>query len=115
MELNRIPEALIRNLQNLREKVEKIQSTYSYSVEGRTGYRRPVEVALRGGTLPEQLSRLRGSVSRYQGAPTHTQIEHFQEIKSVLEPLLARAQELRRIDLPELNRRLNSLNYPVIR
>jgi hypothetical protein len=34
---------------------------------GRTGYRRPVPVALRGGRLPEQLSRLRGSVIRYRG------------------------------------------------
>jgi hypothetical protein len=108
-------QALIRKLRDVARKVEKIQTAYSYSVEGRTGYRRPVMVALRGGTLPEQLSRLRGSVSRYQGPPTQTQIEHFNEIKGVVEPLLDLATEIRETDIPELNRMLNALNFPVIK
>ena len=108
-------QALSRRLQGIKQKVEKIQTAYSYSVEGRTGYRRPVLVALRGGTLPEQLSRLRGSVSRYQGAPTQTQVDHFREIKRAVEPLLALAAEIRESDVPEVNRMLNALNFPVIK
>ncbi len=96
-------------------KVEKIRSSYSYSVEGATGYKRPVLVALRGGTLPEQLSRLRGEVSRYQGAPTQTQIDQFADIKQTVTPLLDMAAELREQDIPEINRLLNGLNYPVIK
>jgi photosystem II stability/assembly factor-like uncharacterized protein len=108
-------QGLNRKLRDIKQKVEKIQKAYSYSVEGRTGYRRPVTVALRGGTLPEQLSRLRGSVSRYQGAPTQTQIDHFNEIKRAVEPLLDLASEIREADIPEVNRMLNAVNFPVIK
>ena len=102
-------------MKDIRAKVDKIQKTYSRSVEGRTGYRRPVMVALRGGTLPEQLSRLRGSVSRYQGAPAQNQIDHFNAIKNRVEPLLQAAAEIRQQDIPEINRMLNALNFPVIK
>ncbi len=107
--------ALSEKLQAIQKEVKIIRTTYSYSVEGRTGYRRPVMVALRGGTLPEQLSRLRGSVSRYQGAPTQTQIDHFSYIKGVVEPLLQTAAEIRDRDIPELNRMLNAQDFPVIK
>ncbi|MFA9455090.1 MAG: hypothetical protein ACERK6_14385, partial [Candidatus Aminicenantaceae bacterium] len=107
--------ALSEKLKEMKEKVTDIREAYSYSVEGRTGYRRPVSVALRGGTLPEQLSRLRGSVSRYQGAPTQTQIDHFNNLKGVVEPLLQTAAELRERDIPGINRMLNALDFPVIK
>jgi hypothetical protein len=108
-------QALAGKLEAVKTKVAHIRETYSYSVAGRTGYRRPVMVALRGGTLPEQLSRLRGSVSRYQGAPTRTQISHFNEIKNRVEPLLQTAAEIREKDIPEINRMLNALDFPVIK
>ncbi len=108
-------QALTEKIQAVKKKVAAIREAYSYSVEGRTGYRRPVMVALRGGTLPEQLSRLRGSVSRYQGAPTQTQIDHFSNIKGVVEPMLQAAAEIRQKDIPEINRMLNALNFPVIK
>jgi photosystem II stability/assembly factor-like uncharacterized protein len=107
--------ALSEKLKEMKKKVTDIREAYSYSVEGRTGYRRPVSVALRGGTLPEQLSRLRGSVSRYQGAPTQTQIDHFNNLKGVVEPLLQTAAELRERDIPGINRMLNALDFPVIK
>jgi hypothetical protein len=108
-------QALTDKLQAVKKKVAVIREAYSYSVEGRTGYRRPVMVALRGGTLPEQLSRLRGSVSRYQGAPAQNQIDHFNAIKNRVEPLLQAAAEIRQQDIPEINRMLNALNFPVIK
>jgi photosystem II stability/assembly factor-like uncharacterized protein len=108
-------QALTELLQAVKKKVAVIREAYSYSVAGRAGYRRPVSVALRGGTLPEQFSRLRGSVSRYQGAPTQTQIDHFANMKNKVEPLLQEAAEIRERKIPEINRKLNALNFPVIK
>lgn len=102
-------------LKNLKLKVGQIQEAYSYSVEGATGYRRPVVVALRGGTVPEQISRLRGSVSRYQGAPTQTQIEQYNDIKSTVFPLLELADEIQKTDIPKLNLLLNEVKFPFIK
>ena len=107
--------ALQEKLRTVLQDVEEISGAYSYSVEGRTGYRRPVQVALRGGTLPEQLSRLRGSVIRYQGAPTQTEIDQFNDIKSGVEPLFALAAQLKESRIPELNRMLNALDFPIIK
>ena len=102
-------------LNDLKSKVGQIQETYSYSVEGATGYRRPVIVALRGGTLPEQISRLRESVSRYQGAPTQTQIDQYNDIKSTVTPLLELADEIQKTDIPKLNLLLNEVKFPFIK
>ncbi len=102
-------------LKEIKSKVDQIQEAYSYSVEGATGYRRPVIVALRGGTLPEQISRLRGSISRYQGAPTQTQIDQFDDIKSKVTPLLEMAAEIQNTDIPKLNALLNEMKFPFIK
>ena len=72
-------------------------------------------VALRGGTLPEQISRLRYSILSYQGAPTQTQIAQFEDIKQVMQPLLDIAEEIKTKDIPELNILLNELKFPVIK
>ncbi len=102
-------------LNDLKSKVGQIQETYSYSVEGATGYRRPVIVALRGGTLPEQISRLRGSVSRYQGAPTQTQIDQYNNFKSEVTPLFEMAAEIQKTDIPKLNTLLIEAKFPFIK
>jgi hypothetical protein len=106
---------LSAKMEDIRVKVDNIQKAYSRSVEGRTGYKRPVLVALRGGTLPEQISRLQYSVMGYQGAPTKTQIDRFQNIKQVMQPLLDLAEELKTKDVPELNALLNELKFPIIK
>ena len=108
-------ERVSAKMKGIRSKVEKIQKAYSRSVEGRTGYKRPVLVALWGGTLPEQISRLRYSILSYQGAPTQTQIDQFENIKQVMQPLLDLAEEIKTKDIPELNSLLNELEYPVIK
>jgi hypothetical protein len=108
-------ERLSTKMKDIRAKVDKIQKAYSRSVEGRTGYKRPVIVALRGGTLPEQISRLQYSVMGYQGAPTQTQIDRFENIKQVMQPLLDLAEMLKTKDIPELNALLNELKFPVIK
>jgi hypothetical protein len=101
-------------MKDIRAKVDKIQKAYSRSVEGRTGYKRPVLVALRGGTLPEQISRLQYSVMGYKGAPTQTQIDRFENIKHVMQPLLELEETLKTKDIPQLNALLNELKFPVI-
>lgn len=106
---------LSEKMKDMRVKVEKIQKSYSRSVEGRTGYKRPVLVALRGGTLPEQISRLQYSVMGFQGAPTQTQIDHFEYIKRAMQPLLDLAETLKTKDIPELNSLLIELRFPVIK
>ena len=106
---------LDEKLTDIRAKVAKIQKAYSRSVEGRTGYKRPVLVALRGGTLPEQISRLQYSVMGYQGAPTQTQIDRFEDIRRAMQPLLDLAEMLKARDIPELNVLLNELKFPVIK
>jgi len=108
-------ERLNVKMKDIRAKVDKIQKAYSRSVEGRTGYKRPVMVALRGGTLPEQISRLSSSIMRYQGAPTKTQIDRFENIKQIMQPLLDIAEMLKTTDIPELNALLNELNFPVVK
>ncbi len=111
-----IKDARLREkIEDMRTKVERIQKGYSRSVEGRTGYKRPVIVALRGGTLPEQISRLQFSIMGYQGAPTETQIAQFENIKQAMQPLLDLAESLKTKDIPELNAILNELNFPVIK
>ncbi|MFC2161741.1 WD40/YVTN/BNR-like repeat-containing protein [Acidobacteriota bacterium] len=106
---------LEKMLNDLKSKVSHIQEAYSYSVEGATGYRRPVIVALRGGTLPEQVSRLRSSVSRYQGAPSQTQIDQYNDIKSTVTPLFELADEIQKTDIPTLNTLLNEMKFPFIK
>jgi hypothetical protein len=108
-------ERLSARLKDIRAKTDKIQKSYSMNVEGRTGYKRPVLVALRGGTLPEQLARLRSSIMGYQGAPTQTQIDQFEDIKKAVNPLLETADILKTKDIPELNALLNELDFPVIK
>jgi photosystem II stability/assembly factor-like uncharacterized protein len=108
-------ERLSAKLKDIRAKADKIRNSYSRSVEGRTGYKRPVTVALRGGTLPEQIARLRYSIIGYQGAPTQTQIDQFEDIKRAVQPLLGIAQALKTTDIPGLNALLNELNFPVIK
>ncbi|MCJ7579142.1 MAG: hypothetical protein MUP98_01240 [Candidatus Aminicenantes bacterium] len=102
-------------LNSLKSEVAQIQEAYSTSVEGATGYRRPVAVALRGGTLPEQISRLRGSVSGYQGAPSQTQIEQFTDIKTKVAPLFEMAIKIQKTDIPKLNLLLNEVKFPFIK
>jgi hypothetical protein len=108
-------ERLSTMMKDIRAKVDKIQKAYSRSVEGRTGYKRPVIVALRGGTLPEQISRLQYSVMGYQGAPTQTMIDRFENIKNAMQPLLDLADELKTKDIPGLNTLLNELKFPIIK
>lgn len=107
--------SLIEKLNALKAKVNGVLEVYSYSPEGASGYRRPVKVALRGGMLPEQLSGLRGAISSWQGAPTQTQIDQFEEIKGILIPLLEREKEIRARDIPELNRMLNENGFPFLK
>ena len=112
---NIVRQDLTDTLMNVKKEVGAIQEAYSYSVEGATGYKRPVLVALRGGTLPEQISRLLGSVSRYQGPPTQTQIDQYNDITLRVVPLLEKARDVQDKDIAALNLLLEEANLPPIK
>jgi len=104
-----------KKLTSLKADINEIQTSYSYSVEGRTGYRRPVRIALRGGTLPEQISRLLSQINSYPGAPTQTQIDRYNEFQEIMKPLFDKLDSIKEKHIPELNRMLIDINFPVLR
>lgn len=113
---NKIKDAAVLDaLKALREKMEGLQDAYAMSKEGQTQYRQPYLIALRGGTLPEQLRSLMGEVMRYPGAPTQTQINQFKDIESILLPLLDKLAAVVKSDVPALNKLLNEKNIPHIK
>ena len=95
--------------------VAEIQQQYSFGIGGGVyGYGRSIKVRLRGGTLPEQISRL-SSISRYQGAPTQTQIDRFNDLKSTIQPIFDHAERLIEKDLLELNQLLYKNHLPMVK
>lgn len=104
--------ALTDGVKALRQKIEALQNAYGLSKEGQTMYRQPVLIALRGGTLPEQLRSLAGEVPRYPGAPTQTQIDLYKGIEAILLPLLDKLDEVMKTDIPALNKLLREKNFP---
>ena len=98
---------LLDAVKALKQKVDPLKEAYAPSKPGQTGYRQPYFIALRGGTLPEQLRRVAGSVSSWQGAPTQTVIAQYKDIEAILNPLLARLDALVKTDVPALNKTLN--------
>ncbi len=107
--------AILESVKNLRLKLEPLKEAYAPSKEGQTGYRQPYVIALRGGTLPEQLRRVMSTVTGSQGAPTQTVIDQYKDIEAVLTPLLGKLDEVVRTDVPGLNKLLNERNVPHIK
>jgi len=99
----------------VKDKVEDLKKSYYRSPEEQSGYRRPLKVAYRGGTVAELVSGLPGRVGSYMGAPTQTTIHMIEELKSYLVPLLDKMNEISAIDIPELNRLLAEKNIPYIK
>jgi len=107
--------ALLEAMNTLKQKVDPLKEAYAPSKEGQTGYRQPYFIALRGGTLPEQLRRVMGTVTGGQGAPTQTVIDQYKDIEAVLTPLLGKLDALVKTDVPALNKLLNEKNFPHIK
>jgi len=103
-------------LNSLTSKVGEIQRAYSYSEEGVAEYKKSAKGGgLRVGTLPEQISRLRGSISRSQKAPTQIQIDQFNYVKRKVVSLLKMASEIKEKEIPDLNKSLNEINFLFIK
>jgi hypothetical protein len=99
----------------LKQKALPLQEAFAPSKPGQTQYRQPYFIALRGGTLPEQLRRVMSSASGYQGAPTQTVIDQFKDIEALLNPLLQKLEALVKTDVPALNKMLNEKGLAYIK
>ena len=108
-------QALLDAVKTLRTKAEPLKEAYAMSKPEQSGYRQPYEIALRDGTLPEQLMMLMYTVMESQGAPTQTVVSHFQDIEAALTPLLQKLEAFVKTDLPALNKLLNEKSFPYIK
>ncbi len=107
--------AVPEKIKTIRGKLGEIEKMFGRSPEGQTGYRQPVEVALRGGRLPEQMMRLAGEITRYPGAPTQTALDRIEEFKKLLEPWPGKLDEIVEKDIAELNALLVEKGIPHIK
>jgi photosystem II stability/assembly factor-like uncharacterized protein len=113
--MKNIDQSVSAKVKAVKEKLSEIEKTFERSPEGQTGYRQSVQVALRGGRLPEQIMRLVGEITRYPGAPTQTAITRLEEFKAILDPWQAKMDELVEKEIPELNKLLAEKGVPYIR
>ncbi len=67
------------------------------------GYRGSMEMALRGGSLSELVSRLGASISRYPSAPTKTELSQLKELSEAVNALVSRFNEFMIVEIPKLN------------
>jgi photosystem II stability/assembly factor-like uncharacterized protein/cell division septum initiation protein DivIVA len=108
--------SLKNKLSEVIQTVAEIQRKYSFGIGGGVyGYGRSIKVRLRGGTLPEQISGLLSRISRYQGAPTQTQIVRYNDLKSTIQSIFDHAERLIEKDLQELNQLLSKNHFPMVK
>jgi len=67
------------------------------------GYRGSMEIALRGGPLPQQLMSLGSSISSYPSAPTQTDLAQLEELTDVVDKLVAELNGYLEVEIPKLN------------
>ena len=108
-------QALLEAVKALRTKAQPLKEAYAMSKPEQGGYRTPYEIALRDGTLPEQLMMIMYTVMESQGAPTQAVINQCHDIEAVLVPLLQKLDALVKTDVPALNKLLNEKNFPHIK
>ena len=108
-------QSLLEAVKALRAKAQPLKEAYAMSKPEQSGYRTPYEIALRDGTLPEQLMMIMYTVMESQGAPTQAVISLYQDIEAVLVPLLQKLDALVKTDVPTLNKLLNEKNFPHIK
>jgi len=106
--------AVTARLKDVKAKIDAIKAVYYVSPPGFTGYRKPILVAFRGGTLAELVTGLSRSFNAI-GRPTQTSIDLMNSLKEFLEPLLTKFKEITDKDIPELNRMLAESGVPYIK
>jgi photosystem II stability/assembly factor-like uncharacterized protein len=106
--------AVPAKLKAVKAKVEAITSVYFTTPPERSGYRRPLFDAYRGGTAAELVTGISRSFSG-MGAPTQTAIDQLHDLKAFLEPLLAKMKDITDTDIPELNKLFAEKRIPYIK
>jgi photosystem II stability/assembly factor-like uncharacterized protein len=75
------------------------------------GYRGSVEMALRGGSLPELVASLGQSISGYPSAPTKTELSQLKELSAAVDVLVSRFNEFMSVEIPKLNEVLEANGF----
>ena len=98
----------------VKDKIDAIKAVYFVSPPGRTGYRKPILVAFRGGTAAELVQGIAGAFGG-MGAPTQTAIDQLNDLRAFVDPLLVKTKEITDKDIPALNKLLAEKGIPYIR
>lgn len=105
---------IFEKLNCLKTKVDNIQKTYSDNKASELEYGWPVVPTEQVEPLSEQMSLLRDSICKCQGAPAQTQINQFISMERRIVALLTTAKEIKEKDIPDLNITLKEFNIPLI-
>jgi len=110
----KIPPVVMDKFKDVNKKLDKLKTVFSAS--GFKGiFRVPIKVALKGGSLPEQIFMMQMNINNYPGKPTETQKARLKEILQKVLPLFREAGVLINSDIPELNRLLRENNFDFIK
>lgn len=112
--LKNIDPVIQSQVKTLKDKIGEIKSVYFLSPPEQTIYRKPLKVALRGGTAAELITGITRSFTG-MGAPTQTAIDQLNDLAAFLEPLLAKMKEIADKDVPALNKLLAEKGVPYIK
>jgi hypothetical protein len=93
-------EVVMNALKNFDEKFAKLEEKI---MPKGFGYRGSMEMALRGGSLSEQVSGLGRSISGYPSAPTKTELSQLMELSEAVNALVSRFNEFMSVEIPKLN------------
>ncbi len=94
------PEIVRTALKNFDEKFAKLEEEI---MPKGFGYRGSMEMALRGGSLSQQVMRLGASISGYPSVPTKTELSQLKELSEAVNALASRLNEFMSVEISKLN------------
>jgi RNA processing factor Prp31 len=94
------PKIVRTALKNFNEKFAKLEEEI---IPKGFGYRGSMEMALRGGSLSQQLMMLGASISGYPSVPTKTELSQLKELSEAVNALASRLNEFMSVEIPKLN------------
>jgi hypothetical protein len=101
-------------VKEIKGRIDAIKAVFFLSPPDQGMYRKPILVAFRGGTAAELVQSIAGSFSG-MGAPTRTAIDQLNDLKTFVEPLLAKMKAIQETDIPALNKALAAAGVPYIK
>jgi hypothetical protein len=94
------PKIVRTALKNFDEKFAKLEEEI---IPKGFGYRGSMEMALRGGSLSQQVMMLGASISGYPSVPTKTELSQLKELSEAVNALASRLNEFMSVEIPKLN------------